>query len=85
MHAQSGIRPVMYVPVHITYIQTKYQNINNRNIFSGLVQMKNTLLCIGGEVVSEAIYRLKVYYSKQSRVHPVPLNDTHTGLTYLKP
>ena len=28
VHAQSGIRPLMYVPVHNTYIQTKYQNIN---------------------------------------------------------
>ena len=48
MHAQSGIRPLMYVPVHITYIQIKYQNINlevQQEHFSGLVQMKNTLLC----------------------------------------
>ena len=48
VHAQSGIRPLMYVPVHIAYIQTKYQNSNlevHQEHFSGLVQMKNALLC----------------------------------------
>ena len=46
VHAQSGIRPLMYVPVHI--IQTKYQNSSlevQQEHYSGLVQMKNALLC----------------------------------------